>query len=105
MKMKNCWSKSIRILDFDLKKYQIVRRIINDLITDFRKNHATEPIEQYDIRSVSDVRSCQKRIAGFSKEVAEKNKELKKFLHKNMYQSSTGEAYGVQSRVVSDQIV
>jgi dGTPase len=71
-------------LDFELKKYQIVRRIINDLITDFRKT-TQDNIEQYDIRSVSDVRSCQKRIAGFSKEVAEKNKELKKFLHKNMY--------------------
>ena len=71
-------------LDFELKKYQIVRRIINDLITDFRKT-TQENIEQYGIRSVSDVRSCQKRVAGFSKEVAEKNNELKKFLHKNMY--------------------
>ena len=71
-------------LDFELKKYQIVRRIINDLITDFRKT-TQENIEQYGIRSVSDVRTCQKRVAGFSKEVAEKNNELKKFLYKNMY--------------------
>lgn len=71
-------------LDFELKKYQIVKRIINDLITDFRKT-TQENIEQYGIRSVSDVRSCQKRVAGFSKEVAEKNNELKKFLYKNMY--------------------
>ena len=71
-------------LDFELKKYQIVKRIINDLITDFRKT-TQENTEQYGIRSVSDVRSCQKRVAGFSKEVAEKNNELKKFLYKNMY--------------------
>ncbi len=71
-------------LDFELKKYQIVRRIINDLITDFRKT-TQDNIEQYGIHSVSDVRSCQKRVAGFSKEVAEKNNELKKFLFKNMY--------------------
>jgi dGTPase len=71
-------------LDFELKKYQIVRSIINDLITDFRKT-TQDNIEQYGIRTVSDVRSCQKRVAGFSKEVAEKNNELKKFLHKNMY--------------------
>jgi dGTPase len=71
-------------LDFELKKYQIVKRIINDLITDFRKT-TQENIEQYGIRSMSDVRSCQKRVAGFSKEVAEKNNELKKFLYKNMY--------------------
>ena len=71
-------------LDFDLKKYQIVRSIINDLITDFRKTTQAN-IEQYDIHSVTDVRTCQKRVAGFSKEVAEKNNELKKFLFKNMY--------------------
>ena len=71
-------------LDFELKKYQIVRRIINDLITDFRKT-TQDNIEQYGIRSVADVRSCSKRVAGFSKEVAEKNNELKKFLFKNMY--------------------
>ena len=71
-------------LDFELKKYQIVRRIINDLITDFRKTTQGN-IEQYGIRSVNDIRTCPKRVAGFSKEVAEKNNELKKFLHKNMY--------------------
>ena len=71
-------------MDFELKKYQVVRRIINDLITDFRKT-TQENIEQYGIRSVSDVRSCSQRVAGFSKEVAEKNNELKKFLFKNMY--------------------
>ena len=71
-------------LDFDLKKYQVVRRIINDLITDFRKTTQAN-IEQYGIRSVGDVRSCAKRVAGFSKEVAEKNNQLKKFLYKNMY--------------------
>lgn len=71
-------------LEFDLKKYQIVRRIINDLITDFRKT-TRDNIEQYGISSAADVRSCSKRVAGFSKEVAEKNNELKKFLFKNMY--------------------
>ena len=71
-------------LDFELKKYQVVRRIINDLITDFRKTTQAN-IEQYGIRSVGDVRSCPKRVAGFSKEVDEKNNELKKFLNKNMY--------------------
>ena len=71
-------------LDFELKKYQVVRRIINDLITDFRKTTQAN-IEQYGLGSVGDVRSCTKRVAGFSKEVDEKNNELKKFLNKNMY--------------------
>jgi dGTPase len=34
---------------------------------------------------VDEVRRAPMRIAAFGKEVAEKNKELKKFLHKNMY--------------------
>lgn len=71
-------------LKFKLKKYQIVRRIINDLITDFRKT-TTEKIRKFDIRTVDDVRTCEERLASFSPEVDEKNRELKKFLFKNMY--------------------
>jgi len=71
-------------LDFELKKYQIVRAIINDLITDFRK--ATQKnIKKYKIKTVDDIRRCPVFVAGFSKEVGEKNLELKRFLNKNMY--------------------
>ncbi|MFQ5443207.1 MAG: deoxyguanosinetriphosphate triphosphohydrolase [Nitrospinales bacterium] len=71
-------------LDFKIKKYQVVRRIINDLITDFRKN-TLKNIKKYDIRSVDDVRTAPVKIAGFSRSISEKHQELKKFLHKNMY--------------------
>ncbi len=71
-------------LDFKLKKYQVVRSIINEVISDFRK--ATwRNIKQYQVGTVDDVRRAPVRIATFGKEVAEKNKELKQFLHKNMY--------------------
>ena len=72
-------------LSFKLKKYQIVRTIINDLITDFRKT-TDKKIRKLGIRTVGDVRTCQERLASFSSEVGEKNAELKKFLYKNMYQ-------------------
>ncbi|MZH40636.1 MAG: deoxyguanosinetriphosphate triphosphohydrolase, partial [Nitrospinae bacterium] len=42
-------------------------------------------IDHYQIRTVDDIRRAPVRIATFSAEVAEKNKELKRFLHKNMY--------------------
>ncbi len=71
-------------LDFKLKKYQVVRSIINELISDLRQA-TLDNIEQYQIGTVDDVRCAPTRIATFSAEVAEKNKELKQFLHKNMY--------------------
>ena len=72
-------------LTFTLKKYQIVRRIINDLISDFRET-TQKNIDQSGLNSVNDVRFCKKRMASFSSEMGEKNLQLKKFLHKNMYQ-------------------
>ena len=72
-------------LTFTLKKYQIVRRIINDLISDFRETTQSN-IDRLGVKSVSEVRSCDNRMASFSSEMGEKNLQLKKFLHKNMYQ-------------------
>ena len=71
-------------LDFKLKKYQVVRSIINELTTDLRDT-TSKNIEDHKVTSVDEVRRAPVRIATFGKEVAEKNKELKKFLHKNMY--------------------
>lgn len=71
-------------LDLELKKYQIVRAIINDLVTDFRKT-TLRNVRKYKIGTVDDVRSCPARVAGFSEECNEKNLELKRFLFKNMY--------------------
>ena len=72
-------------LDFEMKKYQVVRRLINDLVTDFLKT-TQKNINKYGIRSADDVRSCEKRVAGFSQKLNAKNQELKKFLYANMYQ-------------------
>lgn len=72
-------------LDFKLKKYQIVRRIINGLVTDFRQS-TLKKIRQLDVQTVDDVRNCQERPASFSPEMDEKNMQLKRFLKKNMYQ-------------------
>ena len=71
-------------LDFKLKKYQIVRQIINNLITDFRQT-TLKNLKANKIQSVDDVRCAKKRMAGFSALMSEKNGELKKFLHQNLY--------------------
>lgn len=71
-------------LDFKLKKYQVVRGIINELATDLREA-TSKNIKTHDVKNVDEVRRAPARIAAFSKEVTEKNKELKKFLHENMY--------------------
>jgi dGTPase len=71
-------------LDFKLKKYQVVRSIINELTTDLREA-TSKNIVDHKVNSVDEVRRAPIRMATFGKEVAEKNKELKKFLHKNMY--------------------
>jgi len=71
-------------LDFKLKKYQVVRGIINELVTDLLKA-TSKNIEKHNLKNVDEVRRAPTSMATFGKEVAEKNKELKKFLHKNMY--------------------
>ncbi len=71
-------------LDFKLKKYQVVRGIINELVTDLCKA-TLKNIESHGVKNVDEVRRAPTRMAAFTKGVAEKNKELKKFLHKNMY--------------------
>ncbi len=71
-------------LDFKMKKYQIVRRIINDLITDFRQ--ATEKnLKKHKVKTADDVRVAPARVAGFSPAMDRKNRELKRFLYQNMY--------------------
>ncbi len=71
-------------LDFKLKKYQIVRLVINNLITDFREE-TLKNLQENKIQTVDDLRCADKRMAGFSTSMVEKNGELKKFLHKNLY--------------------
>ena len=71
-------------LDFKLKKYQIVRQIINDLITDFRQM-TLKNLKANKIQTVDDIRCSKKHMAGFSPQMIKKNGELKKFLHRNLY--------------------
>lgn len=62
----------------------IVREIIDSQVNDVL-NQTARNIEEHNIISVNSVRNTKFPIVSFSPEIARKNKELKKFLHKNLY--------------------
>ncbi|MFQ5674175.1 MAG: deoxyguanosinetriphosphate triphosphohydrolase [Nitrospinales bacterium] len=85
------WSENEKLLkqkytnlDRKMKKYLVVRNIINTLVTDFCKNTAKN-IKTHHVQSAADVRSCAVRLGGFSAELGDKQNELRRFLFKNMY--------------------
>lgn len=71
-------------LDDKLIKYQSVKNIINSMVTDFLKTTLTL-LKERGIKSADEIRVSPKPLASFSREMEEKNKELKKYLYKNMY--------------------
>jgi len=71
-------------LDRKMKKYLIVRNVINTLVTDFCKTTAKN-IKARRVESAADVRSCSVRLGGFSAELGDKQNELRRFLFKNLY--------------------
>jgi dGTPase len=70
--------------DLKILKYQSIRRIINQQVTDLVKT-IEEVIEAEGILSIEDVRAQRSPIAHFSPLMHEKNKRLKVFLNKNLY--------------------
>ncbi|MDH4226808.1 MAG: deoxyguanosinetriphosphate triphosphohydrolase [Deltaproteobacteria bacterium] len=70
--------------DSKIIKYQTIVRIINTLVSDLVENTAKN-IAANNIKTVAAVRGHKGNIATFSPEIAEKNRELKRFLRKNLY--------------------
>ena len=67
------------------KIYESIRRIINDLVTDLiNTSHAA--IVQNQLATIDDVRATDKPLVQFGEAMQQKNRELKSFLHKNLYQ-------------------
>ena len=61
-----------------------IRLIINRLVTDL-VGHTTAQIKRYDIGSLESLQGIDKPIMGFSQEMARMHREIKAFLHKNLY--------------------
>lgn len=68
----------------NMLKYQLVRAIINQQVTDLVEQ-TSKNIVEHNIGSAADVKNFGKKIASFSEEMKSKDKELKNFLKKNMY--------------------
>ncbi len=71
-------------LNQDKIKYQTVRQIINELVTDLL-NNTNQRIEKFKIRTVDDVRRCPEELATFSDSCRQDFLEMKKYLFDNMY--------------------
>lgn len=78
-------NQRFRELSDKRKTHEVVRRIINQLVTDliFTTKHS---LLQNKIESIEDVRSMNAPLICFSSSIIEKTRELKTFLHKNLYQ-------------------
>ena len=68
----------------DMKKYQLVRMVINLLCTDIMEN-TDKNVKKFKIKSVEDVRKTKTDIVSFSSAIRQDNKELKSFLNENLY--------------------
>ena len=69
-----------------IRKYQIIRRLIDSQIEDLLRA-ADKNIKFSGIKSVADVRKHKKRLVVFSEDMQKKRKELRQFLMKNLYRN------------------
>jgi dGTPase len=67
------------------KVYETIRRIINDSVTDLI-NTSQAAIIQKQASTIDSIRVAEKPLIQFSEAMQVKNRELKSFLHKNLYQ-------------------
>ena len=76
--------KKIKIYSLDLVIRQIIREIINEMVKDIIKT-TKKNINKYRIKKIQDIYMSRYPIVSFSNKMGEFDKEIKKFLKKNMY--------------------
>ncbi len=64
--------------------YETIRRMINQVVTDLIEN-SRRRIAQSGIQDIEDVRRHPEPLIAYTPEVAEKSRELKRFLRQNLY--------------------
>jgi len=69
----------------EIRKYQIIRSLINEQITDILAQTESN-IRRYKIRKISDVTKLPVRIVAFSKAMENLRKPMREFLQNNLYQ-------------------
>lgn len=71
-----------------VKVSETVRELINILVTSL-VSESRAVLEAGMIDSVEKVRRAEKRLLGFDEKIAERNRELRNFLHRNLYAHET----------------
>jgi dGTPase len=69
----------------DLARHRFIRRLIGLEVNDMLQATA-DRIERSGIASVEALQRLSYNVAGFSKEMEDRNRQLKEFLYRNMYQ-------------------
>ena len=64
--------------------YETIRRMINQVVTDLIEN-SRHRIAQSEVKDIEDVRRHPESLIAHTREVAEKSRELKRFLRQNLY--------------------
>ena len=78
-------NQRFRELSDKRKTHEVVRRIINQLVTDLIST-TQHNLLQNKIESIDDVRNMNSPLVSFSPSAKQKTRELKSFLHRNLYQ-------------------
>ncbi|MBN3038830.1 MAG: deoxyguanosinetriphosphate triphosphohydrolase [Candidatus Omnitrophica bacterium] len=78
-------SKKYSRLKDEIKKYQIIKFLINLQVQDVIK-HTDQKLKKADIHSLDDAKNYKERLVGFSPEIAKKCAQLREFLNQNLYQ-------------------
>ncbi|OGX30300.1 MAG: deoxyguanosinetriphosphate triphosphohydrolase [Omnitrophica WOR_2 bacterium RIFCSPLOWO2_12_FULL_51_24] len=83
-KMRDNITKAHPDMNDQIRKYQMVRSLINMEVTDLI-NESENRIGAFEINSAESARSRPERTAAFSKGLVDERKPLKKFLYDNLY--------------------
>jgi dGTPase len=84
-------------------KFQTISALIGEFIDDLTTTTA-EALHRHGITSVDELRSQNLSVAGFSSELSRKNRELKLFLHKNLYHHFKVERMRVKAERYIDEL-
>lgn len=82
--MRDSITKAHPDMKDQIRKYQMVRSLINKEVTDLI-NESEKRIRAFGINSAESARSRPERTVAFSKGLADERKSLKKFLYDNLY--------------------
>ena len=83
--------------------YEIIRRMINKVVTDLTET-TQQNLDAVSPASIDDVRAAGRRLVGFSDETAEQHQSLKQFLNQHLYRHEQKLAMTRQVQVVLEEL-